>query len=92
MPETMVKVTQRRLLDLEQTAEGLRWCLDEVADQLDGYACRHGRHNKPGTPPMMYREWVHCVVQHAALTGMANFTPEGLPAGGARSWKRGIWA
>ena len=50
------------MLDLRQSVDSLRWCLDQVADTLQGYGCEHGDHTRRATPPMMYPEWIRCVV------------------------------
>jgi len=43
--------------------EGLRWCLDEVKRALASAGCSHG-HEHASTPPMMYPEWIGCVIAH----------------------------
>lgn len=51
--------------------EGLAWCLDEVRDRLAALGCSHG-HNHSKTPPMMYPEWIGCVLAHHTKTFQAE--------------------
>lgn len=39
-------------------------CLGMVAQRLAAWGCHHGTHDNGATPPMMYDDWVSCVVTH----------------------------
>jgi len=43
--------------------EGLAWCLEEIKTTLAVLGCSHG-HEHAKTPPMMFPEWIVCVVAH----------------------------
>ena len=47
----------------QQAHEGLRWCLDQVADLLASSECCHGHSDPKATPPMMFPEWIVCVMK-----------------------------
>ena len=51
-----------RIAELEGAAE----CLSMVRERLEVHGCLHGTHDGGQTPPMMYPEWVDCVVAKAA--------------------------
>ena len=40
-------------------------CLDMVRETLASCGCCHGHDNR-STPPMMYPEWIKCVIAHYA--------------------------
>src|SRR3990167_8820484 len=42
--------------------EGLQWCLDEIAAFLSTAECCHGHSDPKATPPMMFPEWIMCVM------------------------------
>ena len=49
--------------EARQESAGFEWCLDEIKNTLAGLGCSHG-HEHAKTPPMMYPEWIVCVVAH----------------------------
>ena len=65
-------------------------CLVLIAEKLAALGCCHG-HDGKGTPPMMYPEWIECVVAHhvqaadaevARLRGIVDKLPktaDGVP-------------
>lgn len=52
------------LNEAKQDASGAYECLSMVADRLAAHGCEHN-HDRKGTPPMFYPEWINCVVAHA---------------------------
>jgi len=36
-----------------------------IREALSVFGCEHGDGNHPSTPPMMFPEWIACVVAHA---------------------------
>lgn len=56
---------RRMRVTKQDVIEGLKWSLGEVADTLGKIGCCHG-HDTANTPPMMYPEWIGCVMAKVA--------------------------
>ena len=59
--------------------EGLQWCLDEIANLLSTKECCHGHSDPKATPPMMFPEWIVCVVQKAVAQALEAAYREAAP-------------
>lgn len=56
----------------EKFEHGMTWeCLGMVRETLEANGCCHG-HDGSGTPPMMYPEWINCVISHHAAKEKAR--------------------
>jgi len=56
----------RRLEGSEMELGMADGCLNEIREVLQSIGCVHGPGSHAGTPPMMYGEWIVCVVYSAA--------------------------
>jgi hypothetical protein len=65
--------------------------VSEIGDLLATLPCAHGEteHGKAATPPMMYAEWIACVVGHARGSADTGSTPVGATPAGAREPETG---
>ena len=69
----LVTDADRRVAEAQKDHEGLAWSLGQARDTLASLGCAHGQapfSTRVGqephvtTPPMMYQEWINCVVAH----------------------------
>lgn len=65
MSRATIKSLQEKIDMLELSAELSDGCFIMIAGMLDDMGCMHGHNSHAGTPPMMYPEWIACVVQRA---------------------------
>ena len=56
-------------------------CLVMIAEALEEFGCCHG-HDGKATPPMMYPEWIACIIRHHILAERERCA--GLPEPPAR--------
>jgi hypothetical protein len=56
-------MSRKTKAELQRDLDGAWECLSMVADTLEAIGCSHG-HKRSSTPPMMYPEWIICVVSH----------------------------
>lgn len=54
-----------------EDSSGWQECLSMVRDRLKAYGCTHGYSRDDATPPMMYDDWLSCVVAKAKQDGFA---------------------
>ena len=47
-------------------------CLEMIRDRLTEHGCCHGHDGGKATPPMMYPEWINCVVANAQREASAK--------------------
>lgn len=74
---------KKRLESEEGSSEILGW----VADRLTAHGCEHGNDHS-GTPPMMYPEWINCVVHHACKKSESKLAEAvGLLRPFAKEWE-----
>jgi hypothetical protein len=57
-----IEELERRIKDAELNTEMAGGCLSEIRGFLESQECCHGKPHPGATPPMMYREWIMCVM------------------------------
>ncbi len=65
MPDRKASEVEKALRDAELNSEMASEIFREIAELLSSRPCYHGQHSGENTPPMMYPEWIACVVKKA---------------------------
>jgi len=58
-----VERLKQELREAKFNADNWQNCSEMVRDTLIGLGCKCGAESHEATPPMMYPEWIHCVVR-----------------------------
>ena len=73
------EVTWIAYRELEEELDQANGCLAMIRDQLTLYPCMHDNDDHSATPPMMYPEWIACIIARAvkdAIKGACRIEEE----------------